>query len=627
MSEEPQGTVHSFEIDSGADEDDGSMIDNSVKVNDDAGNNLPSVEEARETIPHKRVTPPAKKNRMFCFAFMGLIIVALVVTIIVLALELKDEKNQASIQSHKETLKDFLVEKEISTAASLRAPYSPQSQALYFLAEEKASKKLSSLYDNALNEQRIIERYVLAVLYFALIDNGEWNPGYSFLTTQDYCRWYQRVIINNDVILGGVRSCNDDGYVTDLHLSLLQSLQLTSNDISGDFPSGILNLPNLKILALGNNKFKGTIPIGLGDLSELSVLALSGNSFEGKVPSALGQLSALTNLQLDDNSLSGNLDQFLTNLDDLSWLDLQGNSFTGSLNWLDGMDQLTILDVSSNKIGGQIPGSLVNHPTLQLVDIHGNTLTGDLPAIEGENTKLVFLLMHDNKVAGTVPESISSLAGLKVLDISFNEFTGQLPAMNSMDELQYLVTSENNFSEQPMPDLQDLRKLRDLTMKGNKIQGAIPDWIGDLTALTYLDLDANLLTGTIPSQIGKISNLYTLLLNRNDLNGTLPAEMADLLELENVLIDGNDLTGSTSVLCERTDQANLFISDCKETNGQPAQISCPCCTKCCETGDVGCSDFEWSAQLEIIGKNLYRESYFNTTGVNGDFSKQNDENP
>eukprot|EP00980_Cylindrotheca_fusiformis_P022621 scaffold9520_cov105-Cylindrotheca_fusiformis.AAC.1 len=668
MSEDPKGTVHSFEIEGGANEDAGSM--DNVRINDDAGNTLPSVEEARQTIPHKRVAPPAKKNRVFCFAFMGLIIVALVVAIVVLALDLKDANNRAAIQSHKETLMSFLLEKEISTGASLRLPYSPQSQALSYLAEEQASNGMSYLYDEmALNEQKIIERYALAVLFFALNDNGDWNPDYSFLTPKDYCSWKKRVYtINNrgQVVYRdtGVSLCNGEGHVTELilgrttsdclesllvfflllyllahasivrevpyeirHLTQLQSLQLTANDISGDFPSGILNLPNLKILALGNNKFKGTIPIGLGDLTQLSALVLSNNSFEGNVPTSLAQLSALTNLQLFGNSLSGNLNQLLTNLDYLKYLDVQGNSLTGSLDWLNRMNLLEHLDVSDNQITGQIPGSLVNHPTLILADIHGNSLTGTLPVPTGTNAVLQLLIMNGNKVGGTVPGEIASLFKLAVLDISFNEFTGQLPDMNLLRQLQFLVTSENSFSPQPMPDLHGFTELKYLTMKGNKISGTIPDWIGGLTALTWLDLDANLLTGTIPSQIGKISKLDTLLLNRNDLNGTLPAEMAGLLELKNVLIDGNDLTGDTTVLCDKIEKFEYFISDCKSTDEEPEQISCRCCTKCCATGDVGCSDFEWSVELGLSGKYLTRDSDFNMTDAGADFSKLYDDNP
>lgn len=672
MRKDPSGKVQPFSIDDGADDPEETM-DNIAFDEEEVGNTLPSLEEARETIPHRTTMAPAKRNRLFVYGCMALVIVALVVTTVVLAVDLNNVKNEAVVMTHKEELFQILVNKNVSTEDSLRAARSSQSQALNYLAEEESNSDMSWLYsDMVKNEQRMIERYILALVFFETNGDQDWTSDYNFLSAQDHCDWNAVFSEGRE----GVTSCNDEGHVTALelgkpttltecwkgrsvlyfvfahslfaciievennlrssedfpyeirHFTQLHTLALFNNELGGNFPSGIQELTNLNIIAISGNDMRGTLPTGLGDLTRLSMLLMSNNKFSGEVPSSLSHLSALTWLALDDNSFSGDLDQLLSNMVYLTRLDVEDNDFSGSLNWLDRLSVLGVMDVSNNKLGGAIPSSLVNHPTLQLADVHGNALSGNLPVVVGENTKLQLLIIHSNNIGGIVPEQIGLFREMKVLDISFNAFTGTLPSLDSLSQLEFLTTSGNNFTEQPMPFLQSLVKLIDVSMKGNNIQGAIPEWIGDLTALRWLDLDANLLTGAIPSEIGQLDGLETLLLNRNDLNGTIPAEMSGLLKLETVLIDGNSINGNATGLCNRNDPINLFISDCLDgVNGEPAQLDCPCCSKCCISGDAACSDFEWTVKLDLLGNGLTRSIFFDTTDASAVFSKINDENP
>ncbi|MCL7044859.1 hypothetical protein MKW94_017833 [Papaver nudicaule] len=88
-------------------------------------------------------------------------------------------------------------------------------------------------------------------------------------------------------------------------LKTLTSLVLQGNNISGEIPSEFGNLSSLATLNLENNRLTGEIPSSLGNLKNLKFLLLSQNNLTGKVPDSIAGLPSLTNLQLDSNGLSG----------------------------------------------------------------------------------------------------------------------------------------------------------------------------------------------------------------------------------------------------------------------------------------------------------------------------------
>jgi hypothetical protein len=115
----------------------------------------------------------------------------------------------------------MFVAKNVSTEESLRTTTSSQNQALNFMAEEETSSGMSWLYSDMVeNEQRIIERYVLALLFFEFNGDKDWLHDYNFLSPQDHCNW-------NAVFAGGmegVTSCNAEGHVSGLELGKSKAL-------------------------------------------------------------------------------------------------------------------------------------------------------------------------------------------------------------------------------------------------------------------------------------------------------------------------------------------------------------------------------------------------------------------
>ncbi|KAL1552781.1 putative inactive receptor kinase isoform X2 [Salvia divinorum] len=109
-------------------------------------------------------------------------------------------------------------------------------------------------------------------------------------------------------------------------LSALQILSLSSNGISGPFPSDILKLRCLSGLYLESNDFEGPLPLDLSVWENLKELNLSNNRFNGRIPSSISNLTHLVALDLANNSLSGNVPDL--NIQTLQVLDLSNNNLT-----------------------------------------------------------------------------------------------------------------------------------------------------------------------------------------------------------------------------------------------------------------------------------------------------------
>ncbi|XP_052723678.1 receptor-like protein EIX1 [Vigna angularis] len=94
---------------------------------------------------------------------------------------------------------------------------------------------------------------------------------------------------------------------TDMGLSLLKSIDLSSNQLSGEIPKEIEGLFGLVSLNLSRNQLTGKIPSNVGKLTSLEFLDLSQNQLVGSIPSSLAQIDRLTLLDLSHNNLSGKI--------------------------------------------------------------------------------------------------------------------------------------------------------------------------------------------------------------------------------------------------------------------------------------------------------------------------------
>ncbi|RDY09441.1 putative inactive leucine-rich repeat receptor kinase XIAO, partial [Mucuna pruriens] len=87
----------------------------------------------------------------------------------------------------------------------------------------------------------------------------------------------------------------------------LKSIDLSSNNLTGEIPKEIGYLVGLVSLNLSRNNLSGEIPSEIGNLSSLDSLDLSNNHLSGRIPYSLCQIDGLGKLNLSHNSLSGRI--------------------------------------------------------------------------------------------------------------------------------------------------------------------------------------------------------------------------------------------------------------------------------------------------------------------------------
>ncbi|PWA70720.1 leucine-rich repeat domain, L domain-like protein [Artemisia annua] len=88
-------------------------------------------------------------------------------------------------------------------------------------------------------------------------------------------------------------------------MGLVKTIDLSSNNLTGEIPFEITNLHELLVLDLSNNALVGEIPQDIGQMKELLTLNLSKNMFSGEIPSTMSKMDRLNDLDVSYNNLSG----------------------------------------------------------------------------------------------------------------------------------------------------------------------------------------------------------------------------------------------------------------------------------------------------------------------------------
>ncbi|XP_025014940.2 receptor-like protein EIX2 [Ricinus communis] len=90
-------------------------------------------------------------------------------------------------------------------------------------------------------------------------------------------------------------------------LTLVKSMDLSSNKISGEIPAELTALLGLMSLNLSGNDLTGQIPNNIGDMPVLESLDLSRNQISGNIPPSMAKSHFLNYLNLSYNDLSGEI--------------------------------------------------------------------------------------------------------------------------------------------------------------------------------------------------------------------------------------------------------------------------------------------------------------------------------
>ncbi|KAH0721783.1 hypothetical protein KY290_006400 [Solanum tuberosum] len=117
-------------------------------------------------------------------------------------------------------------------------------------------------------------------------------------------------------------------YQYDTILALFTSMDMSSNNLSGDIPISLTRLAGLRSFNFSKNNLTGRIPNDIGDMKVLESVHLSENQFYGQIPQSFTSLSTLSYLNLSDNNVSCMI-PLSTQLQSFDPTSFQGNKLWG----------------------------------------------------------------------------------------------------------------------------------------------------------------------------------------------------------------------------------------------------------------------------------------------------------
>jgi len=306
--------------------------------------------------------------------------------------------------SRKEAAKFIILDQEISTQSDITNVESAPAKALRWISEEDEASLGSKFpgYDDfdtseemVVAERQLIERYSLAVFYFAMqqgVEDAEegqrlrrrhrHSRNLADATEEEKANWAEFdsgwTRPSHVCTWPGVQ-CNGDKEVTEI--------KLTKSFLRGSLPREIFRgagLPQLVVLDLSSNQLAGYLP----------KIGTSKSSLSGATPPA----NNLQSLSLQDNLIQGTIDPII-DLENLLSLNLSGNKFIGIFPkpMPDKMKKLgtycTMNDYYVSACNRNILSLLTRIPSLgnfsiETLDLALNELEGTMPATLGSMTSL-----------------------------------------------------------------------------------------------------------------------------------------------------------------------------------------------------------------------------------------------
>ncbi|CAN1813392.1 Receptor-like protein 7 [Linum perenne] len=312
-------------------------------------------------------------------------------------------------------------------------------------------------------------------------------------------------------------------------LQSLSTLELNSNNFSSRIPDSLLDLKNLTYLSLRNCELIGIFPKKIVEsLTLLDTLDLSNNHLQGPIPRSIFELPSLGILSLSSNRFRGSpLDPSISKLQSLSILELDDNNFSSPIpNSLAELKNLTLLRLRNCELIGTFPQKIAQSLTLlEILDLSNNHLQGPIPRSLFELPSFCILLLSSNRFRGSVQLSwFQTLQNLVWLDLSDNNLTVDASINNSspsstFPHLQFLELRSCNL--RTFPELGNLSELGGLDLSDNNINGVVPRWVMESTTLKYLSLSHNNLVGFEVHYFSS-SVLELLDMHDNQLEGNFP---------------------------------------------------------------------------------------------------------
>jgi hypothetical protein len=192
--------------------------DNDIEGQDnDDPHSLPSADEVKNL--QDFVEGEKKKSRGFDFDFglsrkqlyiLGGLAGILFFVIIAMSAAIAQNNASAKGSSRERAVVSFLSD-NFADRTALEAANSPQQRAARWIADEDPLNMPLPASNDYEDAYKFVQRYALAVLYYAWAGEKKWVMDYQFLSGQDECDWNLKYQIkdSDDLFELGVK-CNED---------------------------------------------------------------------------------------------------------------------------------------------------------------------------------------------------------------------------------------------------------------------------------------------------------------------------------------------------------------------------------------------------------------------------------
>ncbi|GER55594.1 receptor-like protein, partial [Striga asiatica] len=386
-------------------------------------------------------------------------------------------------------------------------------------------------------------------------------------------------------------------------LSLVTSIDLSNNTLSGEIPREVTSLVELRTLNLSRNNLTGSIPHNIGNMKQLESLDFSMNSLSGEIPGSITTMSFLNSLNLSYNHLTGRIPES-TQIGGLNESSFIGNNLCGpplkiSCKNDSNAPSPTHMDNQGRKGNKrEIDWFYIFLSLGYAVGLSAVLTTLYFKKEWREWYYGLFQKLWDNVYVYSVIKwrrltrvplySISCHEAEKQSLLSFKQsLQGPLNLLSSWDSKVDCCTWEgvvcsnvtghvfrlylqgNGLGGKLNSSLLNLKHLKYLDLSFNNFHEKIPSFIGSLTSLEYLNLESAGFYGKIPHNIGNLSNLHTLSLRTFGLYNSYADSLEwlwGLSQLEHLNMNGVDLSKETNwaqkVIDKMPSLVDLHFSGC-----------------------------------------------------------------
>ena len=358
-------------------------------------------------------------------------------------------------------------------------------------------------------------------------------------------------------------------------LSMLESLGLESNDLTGSIPENFLAASvGVQEVVLNHNNLVGDIPDGLTSLSDLHLSVVDNQISEVAQDFCennqwVTELAALYNNSCDGFLCApGTANAFGRAVDSKNLCtpcEMDEAPFYGSTSCNAQPNQRAILVEFYHELQGS--SWYRNDYWLSKASFC------DWYGVACDNGDVIAINLDGNNLVGTVPLKLFQLPKLQLLWLSFNSIEINFLMIEQAKNLLDLRLESIGLTS--VTGIGRGKKLTALSIGSNKLSGPFPDDLLMLENIRLLNVTNNTLTGSLPS-FGPLRYLRSLQLNHNQFNGSLPS-FVDSLNLLDVQLAGNKfdgiipndfLYGVPPTLPVRVDLSNNLL-----TGGIPSEFS------------------------------------------------------